>query len=949
MPPPRWLQVSWKGCQACGRGCWRVVRWTAWLLLILLIGVQAVVLAKRELHVPSFVLRELETRLAAAGLQAEIGQVTLDPTGRLLLQEVQLRNQLMDTRIARARALYLEINPWLLWLREVEVRNIELMGVELYLPAVMSPSGAEEGILRDLHAIVRPDPNGQSLHIPQANAAVGPLPVTLRGQLGLPASSDPSAETAKLDLAQIMASYFELCRTVADVLPQLPEMTAPHLDVTMGLDGETANTLSLVLQVDRLATPATVKLPTRLVAETVRLHATFRADDLTLLDPVEFSMGQVLGPADLNLRRVFGVADVSLERSDIGPTLGDLQLRIDQLQLPVLDLTDIILDAKLGTLPIVQLEGGAVWFGEPWAVAADLDITNGAGSVNATGQLAAAVRPWLGELTGVNVPELLRWEEAPFLQAEANLGLQGQVLSARAAFQTGPVVARQVPLDATQARVIWDGERILARDIVLRTGPSQAFGSYSMDTKTREFQFLLQGRLDPPDINGWFRDWWPRFFSRFQFKAAPPDASVEVAGVWGDPLATRVFVSADVRDAVVLDIPMERMRTRLFIRPGWADVLHFVADRSVGTVEGGFARQWRMPDASRWTRFEVNAAGVTDLSPTPNLLPRTGPTLIAPFDFASPLKLSLQGYVAREDRGAPIEQDFLIYADAHGPWRLHGFPLADLHLTARHQGSLTRVSDLKTSLAGGDLTGRLKLAGTAAPRKLTFDLNLAEASLGQTIQDVADWTAARNGETAGTNTDYAEQTADGKLNISLAAEGPSTDPLGFVGRGSAAVTNANLANINLLGVLSALLERTILNFSTLQLSNAHANFEVNGPTLTFPELKVTGRRGAMNAVGEYSLAERQLDFTSKVRPFEGGEGLLDAMFSPLSAVLEVKLTGELSDPAWTFVYGPTNLLRNLTGENTRNRPVPHPAPSPSPPRSPPSGPPAVIPDTPPPD
>jgi hypothetical protein len=82
-------------------------------------------------------------------------------------------------------------------------------------------------------------------------------------------------------------------------------------------------------------------------------------------------------------------------------------------------------------------------------------------------------------------------------------------------------------------------------------------------------------------------------------------------------------------------------------------------------------------------------------------------------------------------------------------------------------------------------------------------------------------------------------------------------------------------------------------------------------------LKISGDRGALDANGTYSLDTKELSFTSRVRPFEGGEGLLDAVFTPFSSVLEVKLDGQLSNPKWTFVYGPTNILRNITGDNNR--------------------------------
>lgn len=921
MTTPRWLQVSWKGCQACGRGCWRLIRWTGWLLLIILAVVQTVVLVKRELHVPPFVLRELERQMAEAGLQAEFGDVTLDPAGRLLLNHVEIRNESMETRIARARAIYLEVDPWALGMREFELQQIELMGVDFYLPAALSPTGAEEPILRNFHAIVQPGSSRQTLEVVQANAQVGPLPFTARGEFAIPPSRSRAEEPRDTVLERISASYFRLCRQIATVLPRLPDLTHPHLDLQLRDVGNRTTQVDAVLLVDQVLTAPFDKFPDGVRAESVDVRTSITTGEAPQLRPVSFSLEELQLANDATARFVDGNIEVGLEPTEIGPRLGELRVNLGSIEHPLVTLNSASVTTNLAALPVVQVDLSTWWYDEPWALAADLDVTTGAGVVEATGEVDAAVRDWLGELVKVDVPALLVWDESPYLTVRANLGEAGKLLQADAAFQTGAVVARRVPLDATAARVNWDGRQLHADKILLRTGPSLALGSYSMDTSNLDFQFLLHGRLDPPNINGWFRDWWPRFFAQFEFLTAPPDASVEVAGRWGKPLETRVFVSAQARDVVVRDIAMQAMRTRLFVRPGWADVLHFVSDREVGTVEGSFARQWRLPDSRRWTRIEVDAGGVSDLSPTPKLLTTTGESIIEPFEFENPLKLSLQGQISREDLGAPVSQDFLVYASYGGPWQFHGFPLEDLDLTARHEGDLTRIPGLTAKLAQGELTGRLELDGPADNRQMAFDLNLEDASLDEAIRDVSGWLAVRDGETPSSESEFSEQAAEGRLTVSLSAEGPSGDALALQGAGSAAITDANLANINMLGVLSALLQRTILNFSTLQLNHAHTNFQLEGPKLVFPEFKITGRRGAVDAVGEYSIADRQLDFNTKVRPFEGGEGLLDAVFSPLSSVLEVKLAGELTDPEWTFVYGPTNLLRNLTGENNRNRPA----------------------------
>ena len=43
------------------------------------------------------------------------------------------------------------------------------------------------------------------------------------------------------------------------------------------------------------------------------------------------------------------------------------------------------------------------------------------------------------------------------------------------------------------------------------------------------------------------------------------------------------------------------------------------------------------------------------------------------------------------------------------------------------------------------------------------------------------------------------------------------------------------------------------------------------------------------------------------------------MLTPLSNALEVKLTGTLVKPEWSFVIGPTNFLRSLSGGDSDSK------------------------------
>jgi hypothetical protein len=140
-----------------------------------------------------------------------------------------------------------------------------------------------------------------------------------------------------------------------------------------------------------------------------------------------------------------------------------------------------------------------------------------------------------------------------------------------------------------------------------------------------------------------------------------------------------------------------------------------------------------------------------------------------------------------------------------------------------------------------------------------------------------------------------------------------------VGGGTADLRGAELAQINLLGSLSAALRgNSMLGFTSWDLDTVHTHFDMLEGRIDFPDLVATGASAKLDAHGSYFLGPKTINFHAKFYPFDRGKNLLanavDLVLTPLSAALQLKLTGDLADPKWFFEYGPTNLFRKLSGE-----------------------------------
>ena len=199
---------------------------------------------------------------------------------------------------------------------------------------------------------------------------------------------------------------------------------------------------------------------------------------------------------------------------------------------------------------------------------------------------------------------------------------------------------------------------------------------------------------------------------------------------------------------------------------------------------------------------------------------------------------------------------------------------------------------------------------------LAFDAILNGADLARVINGLDEFQQA--GKPASPDRPkgrFLQRASGGRLDVALTAEGRYRQPYSYRGDGYFVITGRELGEIHLLGLLSELLSKTLLNFTSLRLDAAHASFKLEGNKLAFSQVKLTGPTAAIDARGEYLLDAKTLDFKAKVFPLqESGFVLTDmlgAVLSPLSNVLELKLTGPLEKPSWAFYYGPTYLLRAL--------------------------------------
>lgn len=916
----RILQHSWATTWFCTRCVATVVLWTVWLALAALLAFQLTIAASRELTLPSWARIHIEQHLAQRGLRVSLGPTKLDTSGRILASDVTLLHPTLNEPLLEAPTVYVRFDPRWLAAGHLEPLEVEMEGVTLWLPSLHSPTGRREAAFKDVAANFRPD--GSDLDVARFSARLGSLEFTARGRLKLP-PRPPGArrQTFKEQWDAGIRGYLRGVQQAYAALQWIDRFEAPHLHVDLNpaegmlASGDVEFTASRFL----LPEAWSQKLKGSVTLQGLVARTTLPiGSSLPTVLQIKAAIAHLRAPADRSADNIDIALTAAFDPASFRLTPRELKSRVGVVSSSPWTAQALSLETPL---PSVKPTLNALIAGEPWTLGVrDLDPTAGKTSLSLDGRLSPLVLDWVGATVKRPLSEYLTLLSTPRLTADIELADGWKLREAKGHLAADAVVARRVELDQASADFAFAGNSLAFTDIVLKQGGSLARGSYTMDTTSRDFRFLLEGKLQPTGINGWFREWWPNFWQNFDFSRSTPTASVDIRGRWGRNTDLSVFVAAENAATALRGIWFDRARTRIFVRPYFYEALYFQVHQEARFAHGSFARKMNVED-NIWSEMDFDAFSSLDLADGARVIGIEGLGIVEPFHFSQPPQLRLSGHLDGPGSPKGEHRDVNIAFYAAGPCSYYEFPLNDISVSGTLKDDDIILDPFVSGFAQGTAEGRVHLNGEGADRRLGFDLRLKNAGLGEAIRTLEEFGAKRNNREVPQESNLQQRIAAGRVDLAMSADGIFENLLSYQGQGNAQLTGADLGEVNLFGVLSQVLKRTLFNFSTLKLDTVQTNFTVQGPKLNFSEIRVTGPRAAIEAKGDYLLDHKTLDMKAKLYPFEESNFILSNavgfVLTPLSEALEFKLTGQLDKPDWRFVYGPSNFFRALRGGNDK--------------------------------
>lgn len=923
----KFLRASWyfsKWCAECLRDS---LLGALWLCLVGLLVVQIGLLTSRHLPMPSWILRQIETRINSTGLNVQIDQANIDLAGRVSIKNLQITPHSLDSPLIKIEEVYVRLDPLALLTRHVDARYIRASGVNLLLPAMLSPTGRTEAVLSNIRLAFKPDQD--TIALEQLSGEVANLTFSARGSIAVPkeltrgsSSKEITAET----MARAIKTYVDLARRLSETTPELAALENPHLDLVFAADKRGNPTLSLSLICRKASLDLARFRPNSGQLQLTKLKLSTAISLSNPTTQVLSFQGTCAEATTTKGHQLLG-ANFTLKAEPPRATepfkLIELIVKTDSTVIGTLagfDFKNSLIRLTPGKDSNLSSEFTTEAIGTSWQVEVKANPTRGEAQLKLAGAITPFIIHKLETKMRMKADTLLQMKAPAPISLTADFAQDWKLQNALGRISFGPVVGYSVPFTQGTASFRFDGTELSVTDIAASQGDHAAVGSYWMNIKTLDFRFLLGGHLRPMGIAGFFGHWWTNFFNLLDFTPIAPAASVDIGGRWTFPYTTTVFVNADAPSATINQVRFDRVRTTMFIRPNFYDALEFIVDQGEHSARGTFSRAvdiYRHSDDLR--SIDFNLTSTLDLAETAKIFGTAGSEIVEPFTFANPPALQLNGRVDGPASERGPHRSIQMAVKSTGGFALYGFPLRDLSFNGTIKDDAIDLKDIQVSFAHGVARGSALLRGPDAERKLGFDISLQGAYLGEALNTFAQFSAIQKGEPP-TISNRAQQLADIRLNLQLAANGLYRDPMSFQGKGAAELSGAQLAKINLLGSLSEELSKTaVFRFTSIQLNQARSNLVLDRQKLSLPDLKITGNSVMIEADGTYLLDKNTVDFAAKVYPFGGGKTFLSSavgfVLVPLSNALELKLSGSLTQPNWRFAYGPRNFLYNITGTN----------------------------------
>ncbi|MDP0500312.1 MAG: AsmA-like C-terminal region-containing protein [Verrucomicrobiota bacterium JB022] len=874
----------------CCLVCWRGCCLTANCILTGILAIQAVIaillLTSPDLPVPKFLESRINRSFESHELTASWENAYIDLRGRLSVDGLALHHRFDQDQLLRIGTARIDIN----WLalrdrEEVLIESVLARDIRLYGRNSLDPVLRLSNLELD---------HGRTWHLQEAAGrwqginffAAGPIPTELPQQ-------EPQPDQP---LAQRLRQAAEKIESIA---AQLPPIEGAGLQVRL--------------------LPATDSLPewqAQAYLSSVQFpEPAVRVDGLLLDASGWINPAYAWREAALHVRNL-QYQDATAHHLELTALPGDPEwlatgtLRVEDLAQRDIRLQNTLLHWQAPRLT----EGESTWqleavtnaIGGLWTASGQFDTARKSGSIDLFTEIDPDNILGLPRLNLEKAQKEVRFEGTSRVEAQIELLEDAQLGPIDLQVRLDGLTVRDVTFDWGVAHGRMADGWLHLEDIQVTSGDGQhAVGAFGQSLDSRDFYLRFEGNLYPQSLNPMFGNWYDSLWEGLNIPGPPPWASIQVRSSWGLDYAHRHQLALDMRDILYRDQPLEVVDLRIRQNDDQIQLVHLDARSGPGRAITGQV-SWQLDPAD--PAYRVQRVNIRSTLPVPAL---EAALKLAPGTVSErlqspnkPPRVAFSGQIRTEieSRTQTPYIDFSFSNDT--PFTTFTLPVDSLVMEGSLKDKLISLTKVKGQVFGGaaDATANLKMQPEAGP---IFDLQL-------TLKD-ANYTRAitwiqNRGKDAPEATPANPDAPPGLLNLSTTLHGQGAQTETYSGQGHLKISEAELQRVRLLGGLSRLLEEVGITITTSPLRELETELQLTSGDLTLPDVSISGPGLRIRADGTVSLPTQALDFNVRASPgvMRGTivGNVVTGLLSPLGGVLEMRVTGTLSDPDWGWKWNP---------------------------------------------
>ena len=441
--------------------------------------------------------------------------------------------------------------------------------------------------------------------------------------------------------------------------------------------------------------------------------------------------------------------------------------------------------------------------------------------------------------------------------------------------------------------------------------------SYTQNLRSHTYALSTKGRIIPDQYNPFMPRWWKNIFNEdlsFNDQSRVEGDCV----VYGktDKFSTDFYYGQfQASKLAYQNVPVDQGQLTLRGRNRYTEIHQLDARSGTHWIKGDI-HFTGFPDeipASAAIRYDLK--GVLPLEKLRQLLPPKTAQNLDAFQSPHAPHLHLRATQFREDDYPQFKDLSHLYleVDADAPLTFHNLNLEHLRFNLHARDSRLMLRQLDFGLAGGNGTGAMDRSEVATIRdpQLRLDLELTGADYSTVRALFIDFEKTPPSEAVRPR---VPSNKDGILDLKVQSEGSAKNLYAHSGFGRVTLAHENLAQIQLLGPLSMILEKTPLGFTSLTLNQMESDFALADGFIKLSPLKITGPQATIEANGTLQMAEQNLDLVVGVnlignlnKKFNPLWRLTDAI-NPLNYLMQFRITGTLDNQTIRSLYDPRNLL-----------------------------------------